>query len=54
MDKHLKALHDTLKAAADSNSNAIIRPKEAREGAKAIERLADTGPREQIGYSWDV
>lgn len=41
MDEHLKALQDTLKAAADDNRNAIIRPKEAREGAEAIQRTVD-------------
>jgi len=41
MDEHLKALHDTLKSAADSKSTAHIGHKEAAEGANAIQRAVD-------------
>ena len=41
MDEPLKALHDTLQSAADNNSTAHIGPKEAAEGAKAIQRMVD-------------
>lgn len=41
MDERLKALQDTLKAAADSNSTAHIGSKEAAEGAAAIQRVVD-------------
>ena len=42
MDQHeerLKALQETLKAAAESNSNAIIPPKQAGEDAEALDEL---------------
>lgn len=41
MDEHLKALQDTLQHAADNKSTAHIGPKEAAEGAKAIQRVVD-------------
>lgn len=39
MDEDLKALHETLKSAAESNSTAHIRPNEAKRGADSIERV---------------
>lgn len=40
-DEHLKALQETLEEAHKSNSTAHIGPKEAGEGAQAIQRSID-------------
>jgi hypothetical protein len=39
--RNLRNLHDTLKAAAEHKTAAHIGPKEAREGAEAIERVME-------------
>ena len=43
MDEHLKALHDTLKAAGDGNATAHIPARQAKEGAEAIQRVLEEG-----------
>ena len=39
--EHLENLRRTLDAAATSGNNAVIPPKQAREGAEAIREMQD-------------
>lgn len=41
MDEDLKALHETLKAAAESKATAHIGHKECQRAADAIQRTVD-------------